>query len=194
VVLDNTVLDYTNYDEVHPGGKFVLHKNIGRDISKYFYGGYKLVNDPSEKQYTHSASASLVANSLQVANIKGQAHVKPVAVKLVAKTKVNSIANCFKLQTVDAEKVCGFKKWHSDLEMIGRHFLIYSQTLLATKRQYTICNAISPSLYPELLKMLNVKSTEDRLDFDSAAILDNSDTDSIYVTAKDYHTAKGVAS
>jgi cytochrome b involved in lipid metabolism len=91
-VLDNTVLVFSHHDELHPGGKFVLHKNIGRDISKYFYGGYKLVNDPSEKQWTHSASASLLANSLQVANIQGQSHVKPVAVKLEAKTKVNSIS------------------------------------------------------------------------------------------------------
>jgi len=43
VVLDNMVLDVDRYDGAHPGGKFVFTKNYGRDISKYMYGGYKLV-------------------------------------------------------------------------------------------------------------------------------------------------------
>jgi cytochrome b involved in lipid metabolism len=28
--------------ENHPGGKFVIEHNIGRDVSKFFYGGYSL--------------------------------------------------------------------------------------------------------------------------------------------------------
>jgi cytochrome b involved in lipid metabolism len=28
----------------HPGGKFVVEANIGRDISKFFYGGYSMEN------------------------------------------------------------------------------------------------------------------------------------------------------
>lgn len=31
--------------------------------------------------------------------------------------------------------------------MIGRHFLVYSKDLVATKRQYTICNTVEPSIY-----------------------------------------------
>lgn len=44
VLMDNLVLDFTDYKYFHPGGKFVLTKCIGRDISKFFYGGYTLVN------------------------------------------------------------------------------------------------------------------------------------------------------
>ena len=43
-VLDNQVLNYSEYDLIHPGGRFTFDKNIGRDISKFFYGAYKLVN------------------------------------------------------------------------------------------------------------------------------------------------------
>jgi hypothetical protein len=43
VVLDNQVLDVEGFASTHPGGKFVFTKNYGRDISKFFYGGYKLV-------------------------------------------------------------------------------------------------------------------------------------------------------
>lgn len=44
VILDNLILDSNGYERIHPGGKFTLIKNFGRDISKFFYGGYVLVN------------------------------------------------------------------------------------------------------------------------------------------------------
>lgn len=60
-IMDNCVLDNAwlpplgHYDHWHPGGKFTLTKNYGRDISKYFYGGYMLVNSaPKEKVKNHS--------------------------------------------------------------------------------------------------------------------------------------------
>ena len=42
VILDNLILDVGDYMDNHPGGKFLLEHNIGRDISKFFYGGYGL--------------------------------------------------------------------------------------------------------------------------------------------------------
>lgn len=69
VVLDNKVLDFADYDHLHPGGKFTLKKNRGRDISKFFYGSYKLVNSSDEKPRNHSASAMAIANSMIIGNI-----------------------------------------------------------------------------------------------------------------------------
>jgi len=43
VILDNLVLDVGTFIEHHPGGKFVLERNIGRDISKFFFGGYSMM-------------------------------------------------------------------------------------------------------------------------------------------------------
>ena len=42
VILDEMVVDIAGYMNHHPGGKFVLQQNVGRDISKFFYGGYCL--------------------------------------------------------------------------------------------------------------------------------------------------------
>ena len=42
VILDDLVLEVDDYMDNHPGGRFLLEHNIGRDISKYFYGGYGL--------------------------------------------------------------------------------------------------------------------------------------------------------
>ena len=40
VIFDNLVLDLKGYQLLHPGGKFNLMHNVGRDISKFFFGGY----------------------------------------------------------------------------------------------------------------------------------------------------------
>lgn len=39
ILLDDLVLDVEGYMFVHPGGKFLIENNVGRDISKFFYGG-----------------------------------------------------------------------------------------------------------------------------------------------------------
>jgi cytochrome b involved in lipid metabolism len=40
VILDDLIIDVSKYIPTHPGGEEVLITNIGRDISKFFYGGY----------------------------------------------------------------------------------------------------------------------------------------------------------
>lgn len=40
VILDDLVLDVSEYASRHPGGAFFLKHSRGKDISKYFYGGY----------------------------------------------------------------------------------------------------------------------------------------------------------
>ena len=79
-IIDNAVLKVGDYDHFHPGGRFTMKKNYGRDISKYFYGAYKLVNESNEKNYNHSAGAVLMASSMIIAYLVGQARVKPIKV------------------------------------------------------------------------------------------------------------------
>lgn len=43
VIFDNLVLNLNGYVRLHPGGKFNLTHNFGRDVSKFFFGGYNLV-------------------------------------------------------------------------------------------------------------------------------------------------------
>ena len=40
VVCDNLVLRTGGYERIHPGGKFTIVKNFGRDIAKFYYGNY----------------------------------------------------------------------------------------------------------------------------------------------------------
>ena len=75
VIFDNLVLNLNGYERNHPGGKFNLTHNLGRDISKFFFGGYKLVNVPKSSPYTHSAGALDIVKTLVVGVIKGQEHI-----------------------------------------------------------------------------------------------------------------------
>jgi len=70
VILDEFVLDVASYISWHPGGRFVLNHNIGRDISKFFHGGYSLENNLGPRPaagYKHSNVARQVVNSLIIA-------------------------------------------------------------------------------------------------------------------------------
>lgn len=40
-IIDNHIVEIGDYQQLHPGGIFVLKHNYGRDISKYFIGAYK---------------------------------------------------------------------------------------------------------------------------------------------------------
>lgn len=70
LLLDDKVLDVTYYTLNHPGGKFLIEHNIGRDVSKFFYGGYVLENNKGSKPYTHSEMAKTTVNSLVVAHLE----------------------------------------------------------------------------------------------------------------------------
>lgn len=54
VVCDNLVLRVDGYERIHPGGKFVIEKNFGRDIAKFYYGNYALTNGKLTMPHTHS--------------------------------------------------------------------------------------------------------------------------------------------
>jgi len=42
VILDDLVLDVAPFLHCHPGGLWNIKHNIGKDISKFFYGGYSI--------------------------------------------------------------------------------------------------------------------------------------------------------
>ena len=82
MILDNLVLNVdksplpmVEYSHLHPGGKFTLAKNVGRDISKFFYGGYTLVN-PGMHKKNHSNKALSIAETLVVGVLEDQIDIK----------------------------------------------------------------------------------------------------------------------
>lgn len=62
MILNDLVLDVKRYQFSHPGGAFLIEKNIGRDISKYFDGGYQMENNKGLLPFTHSNVARKIVN------------------------------------------------------------------------------------------------------------------------------------
>lgn len=68
-MLDDLVLDVRSFLNSHPGGKFALKHNIGRDVSKFFHGAYSLENISKVNPHAHSSLARKIANKLAIARL-----------------------------------------------------------------------------------------------------------------------------
>ena len=58
----------------HPGGTFLLKNNVGRDISKFFYGGYSqdgnlIANGAALMVHRHSNLSRLQVNTIAIARL-----------------------------------------------------------------------------------------------------------------------------
>ena len=87
VVLDDLVLDVTKFSNSHPGGRFLIEKNRGKDISKFFHGGYNYEPMDGGWEHTHSNYARLIVNDLIVARLEQKRSTAPVVI--VNKTRVS---------------------------------------------------------------------------------------------------------
>ena len=70
VICDNLVLRTAGYEKIHPGGKFTITKNFGRDMAKFYYGNYSLTNGKLSKPHTHSGQANLIVKNMIVGVIE----------------------------------------------------------------------------------------------------------------------------
>jgi len=62
VLLDDLIVDVSEFMREHPGGRFLIEHNVGRDISKFFYGGYSLENNVGLSPHRHSNVARTIVN------------------------------------------------------------------------------------------------------------------------------------
>ena len=72
VILDEYVLDVSQFCYNHPGGRFAIEHNVGRDISKFFYGCQSLENNAKEGATSgqiHSNYARIIVNQIIIAKL-----------------------------------------------------------------------------------------------------------------------------
>ena len=116
VILDQFVLDVSSFMGEHPGGRFVLKHCIGRDISKFFYGGYSLDGnigkDKPNRGHFHSAFARKIANSLIIAHFEKETNRVTTICRLREDRiyNVSPIIKTFFMQAVDKRPTDNFKK------------------------------------------------------------------------------------
>ena len=70
VICDNLVLRTDGYERIHPGGKFTIVKNFGRDIAKFYYGNYALTNGKLTTPHTHTGQANAILESMIIGIIE----------------------------------------------------------------------------------------------------------------------------
>ena len=57
----------------HPGGRFSFENNIGRDITKFFYGGDSMESLDHLKPFAHSNIARNIINTLIIGKLESEA-------------------------------------------------------------------------------------------------------------------------
>lgn len=67
VLFNNNVLDVETFMGEHPGTRFVIEENIGREIGKYFYGAYSL--EENVAPHVHSRYAADVMKKLVIGKL-----------------------------------------------------------------------------------------------------------------------------
>ena len=182
------ILDVTKFLDNHPGGKFSLSHNIGRDVSKFFYGGYSLENQQGYKveNHVHSNDARKVVNTLIIGKLERDASYRVMSttpsqqwvdanksgttktIKFVTETGDNQ-----SYQPVGDMMMCSLL----DTRNIGKHYLVKSTTHRYTrggpspdgefedrkggiKRHYTEAFCMREEVYQSLLKLANSSDSD----------------------------------
>lgn len=74
VLFNNHILDVESFMDEHPGTRFVIAENIGRDIGKYFYGAYSVEADVAP--HTHSTYAATLIEKLTIGKLRPNRNMK----------------------------------------------------------------------------------------------------------------------
>ena len=102
VILDDMVLDVRRFRSEHPGGQFLIDFHVGRDVSKFFYGGYVLENQSGMTPYTHSNVARAIVNSMIVGKLNEASET--FEGQITHNYNINSTTKVFTF-TIDSENV-----------------------------------------------------------------------------------------
>lgn len=63
-----------------------MEQNIGRDVSKYFYGGYSLENVDKVDSHVHSNDARRIVSEIVVGRLEKRADVKKMMINKIERT------------------------------------------------------------------------------------------------------------
>ena len=190
MILNDYVLDVTRYQFNHPGGRFVIEQNIGRDISKFFDGGFLLENtDRKQRPHAHTNIARMTVNTLIVSHF-----IRKVAVvhaNVSKRASINSTTQSITFQT--DQVVPGVSNFYRDIQMIGRHYQIRSLRNLKLRRYYTISNCMRAEIYSEYLRVMDLALRNVKGFTFNEDLLDDEEQDEIQMTVKNYGKTGGLS-
>lgn len=157
LLLDDLVLDATDYAKYHPGGRFIIERTRGTDISKFFYGGYNLEPSNKGENYNHTNYARLVCNSLIVAKLVRSVHTFHVNIESESNASLDSSIKTFKFKPCKGYTLSSHVSKHYPIDWTGKHYLVQEKRgdrYVGNIRHYTVSNCMAADSYDEYCKAL----------------------------------------
>lgn len=193
MILDNLVIDVTEFINEHPGGRFVMQHNVGEDISKFFFGGYCLEGNLNgiSPGHKHSAYARLIVNDLAIAIYEREIPTTTGQTVVISKEKSMVLAPDIMhvvLETQQTEEA--FRSYYDDDRLLGKHFRVEWCGMLEAdrvNRHYTISNTMNPKIYDTLVNALQTDSEPD------SRIFSSQPSQFVRFTLKNYKQPKGLS-
>ena len=122
------MLDVTKFANSHPGGRFLIEKNKGKDISKFFHGGYNYEPSDGGSNHTHSNYARTIVNDLIVARLhqkRSSAIVKVISQCKASKSGTISTYGLNYAHYEEENTLTGqIKLFNPDVATLGKHYLV----------------------------------------------------------------------
>lgn len=91
------------------------------------------------------------------------------------------------------DRIKGLRTYYSDLQMLGRHFLLKSSHFPQLRRYYTICNCLIPVVYIEYMRVvIELTHRNNVCQFDES-LYDELDSHTVALTVKNYNKRRGMS-
>jgi len=168
LLLDDLVIDGTDYAPYHPGGKFIIERTRGTDISKFFYGGYNLEPANNGTNYNHSNYARMACNGLIIAKLVRGVHTGLVTIASESLASQDSMIKTFKFVAAPGTTLSPHIAKHFPVDWTGKHYLMQEKRgdrYVGNIRHYTVSNCMAADSYTDYCKALEshiaVKNGED---------------------------------
>ena len=112
--------------------------------------------------------------------------------KITEKVPINSTTSTITFNALTQAK--GIKRYYSDIDTIGKHFLVTQEQSQYLKRHYTICNCMKKEVYEEYMRVIrqSLETSGQTLEFNQNYISEIDQQD-IIVTVKNYNQPKGLS-
>jgi hypothetical protein len=158
LLLDDLVLDATDYAPYHPGGKFIIERTRGTDISKFFYGGYNLEPLSNGKNYNHTNYARVACNSLVIGKLNRGANTFRTCIHSTVDASEDKLIKTFKFVAAPGCQLSDQVQRHYPISGTGKHYLIQEVTrderYIGNIRHYTVSNCMADDQYQDLCRAL----------------------------------------
>lgn len=154
LILDDLVLDCTDYAPYHPGGKFIIERTRGTDVSKFFYGGYNLEPLTNGLNYNHTNYAREACNSLIIGKIKRNVEIYTTVIDDECDASEDKLIKTFKFKAASGSALGQNVARHYPITDTGRHYLLQVKTrdgkYEGNIRHYTVSNVMAKDQYENM--------------------------------------------